>query len=336
MGQHPPAIPFAKGLVDLGGGVHAFLSGSTDFGLSNAGLVVSHDEALVIDTLYDVHHAQEFVDAIAAVTLRAPVRYVFNTHSDGDHIFGNQLFADDVEIVATAAAGELMTQDQADTTAAAFDESADPGSALHPLAPLAQPFDFHQVEVRGADSVFSGTKALHVGGLEIELHELGPAHTVGDAVAFLPEQRVLFAGDLLTRDIVKIVWSGSVENWITALERIRAFEAEIVVAGHGPVLRGGEIGAALDLGMQFWSYLHEQARGFFDKGVPSDEAAARITVDRYPDAALTLPTIVTAIYHDLDPDIAFKTVPETLEFMAAGIAQLAVKPTSVNPPESRH
>jgi glyoxylase-like metal-dependent hydrolase (beta-lactamase superfamily II) len=331
MGQHQLAAPFDKGLVDLGGGVHAFLSGSTDFGLSNAGLVVSNDEVLVIDTLYDLRHAGEFVDAIPAVSESAAVRYVFNTHSDGDHIFGNQLFPDEAEVVATAAAGELMTQDQADMTAAVFDESTHPDSPLHPLALLARPFDFHPVRLRRPDTVFSGTKSLRVGALEVELHELGPAHTVGDAIAFLPHQKVLFAGDLLTRDIVKIVWSGSVENWITALDRIQAFDAKVVVAGHGPVLRGDEIRAALDLGRAFWSYLHEQAHRFYDRGVPADEAAARINVDRYPDAALTLPTIVTAVYHDLDPDNAFKTVPQTLAFMAAEIARLAKgrEPTGV-------
>jgi len=194
---------------------------------------------LVIDTLYDLRHAQKFVD----------------------------------EIVATAAASAPMTQEQADPTALTFDESAHPDSALHPLAALGHPFDFHPVRVRRADTVFSGEGALRVGAVEVELHELGPAHTVGDAIAYLPEQKVLFAGDLRTRDIVKVVWSGSVENSITAPDRIRAFDAEAIVARHGPVLRGAEIKAALDLGTEFWSCLHDEAHRLFDRGVPADEAA---------------------------------------------------------------
>lgn len=328
MAPHPSSSGETKGLVDLGGGVAAFVSGSTDFGLSNAAVVVDGDESLVIDTLYDLGHAGEFRDAIAPLTATAPVRYVFNTHSDGDHIFGNQLFPPDAEVVATAAASALMTQDQADGTAAAFDESARPDSPLHPLAALGRPFDFHPVRVRPADTAFTGTHGLRVGALDVELHELGPAHTVGDAIAYLPHQKVLFAGDLLTRDIVKVVWSGSIENWLRALDTIQAFGAEVVVPGHGPVLRGGEIQTALDLGRGFWSYLYDQARTLFDAGVTADEAAARIDVDHYPEAALTLPTIVAAIYHDLDPGIAFKTVPETLHFMAAEIARLTGPPTA--------
>lgn len=107
-----------------------------------------------------------------------------------------------------------------------------------------------------------------MGKLDVELHELGPAHTVGDAVAFLPEHRVLFSGDLLTRGIVKVVWSGSIPNWIVALERIRAFGAKIVVPGHGPVLVDAEVDAAIDRGIAFWSDLHEQANRLYDQGVP--------------------------------------------------------------------
>ncbi len=323
-GLNESRYPFQKGLLDLGGGLYTFQSGSDAFGLSNAGLVTSKDETLVIDTLYDLTHAQEMVDSITPVTASAPVRYVFNTHSDGDHIFGNQLFPDDAEIVATEAASALMTQDQADLTASLFDDSQHPDSPLHPLAAmgLSQPFDFHPIVVRPADATFSGERSLRVGELDVELHELGPAHTVGDAIAFVPEHGVLFAGDLLTHNIVKIVWSGSIANWITALDRIRAFDAEVIVAGHGPVLSGDGINAALDRNREFWSYLHEEAYALFDRGIPVDEAAAHIDVNDYPDVVPTLPTIIAAIYHERDAEVPYQTLPETFASIATQITEL--------------
>lgn len=323
------SFDFEKGLLDLGGGARVFLSGSEAFGLANAGLVVGKGESMVIDTLYDIQHAQEMVDAIGAVTSGAPVRYIFNTHGDGDHIFGNQLFPDDAEVVVTEAASTQMTQEHADLTAALFDESQRPESVLHSVAALTQEFDIHPVRVRPADTTFHGQKEIVVGGVEVQLHELGPAHTVGDAIAYLPAQKVLFAGDLLTRDIVKVTWSGSIPNWITALDRIRAFGAETVVAGHGPVLTGEAITSAIDLATEFWSYVYEKALTFYDQGVPADEAAARIDVAKYPLAMVTLPILVTAVYHDCNPDIPYRDLAQAFESMAVQVTKMVTPPAEM-------
>ncbi|RUP31515.1 MAG: MBL fold metallo-hydrolase [Mycolicibacterium sp.] len=313
-------IPFEEGLFDLGGGAHVFLSGNEALGLANAGLVVSAGEALVVDTLYDVQHARVMCAYIDELTKAAPVRYVFNTHTDGDHFFGNQVFSADTEIITSEAASALMTQEHADLTTKLLNTDAKPGGPLQALAPLGQPFDFSEVRVRAADTTFNGEKALRVGKLDVELHELGPAHTVGDAVAYLPELGVLYAGDLLTSNPVAVTWSGSIPNWIAALERIRAFGARKVVAGHGPVLIGSEINAAIDRGIRFWSNLHTDATRLYDQGVPAAEAVARMDIQSYPEAAATLPIVVTAIYHERDPDIPYLDLTQAIESIAAQLA----------------
>lgn len=313
-------IPFQKGLFEVTGGAHAFLSGDEGFGLANAGLVVSAGESLVIDTLYDVQHAKAMRAEMDRLTADAPVRYVFNTHTDGDHFFGNQVFSADTEIITTEAASALMTQEHADLTARMLNRDTKPGAHLHALAPLARPFNFEEVQVRPADSTFSGEKALRVGNLDVELHELGPAHTVGDAIAYIPELGVLYAGDLLARNVIAVTWSGSIPKWITALECIRAFGARAVVAGHGPVLVGDEINAAIDRGIGFWSNLHTDAMTLYDRGVPVAEAVARMNIGDYPEAAVTLPIIVTAIYHERDPNIPYLDLAQSVEAMAAQLA----------------
>ncbi|MGL5445181.1 MAG: MBL fold metallo-hydrolase, partial [[Mycobacterium] stephanolepidis] len=186
---------------------------------------------------------------------------------------------------------------------------------------------FDEVRVRPADTTFSGQRALRVGKLDVELHELGPAHTVGDAIAFLPEHKVLFSGDLLTHAIVKVVWSGSIPNWIAALERIRTFGAKTVVPGHGPVLAGAEIDAAIDRGIAFWSDLHEQANRLYDLGTPVEDAAARMDVTKYPEAAVTLPIIIAAIYHECDPEIPFQSLTQALESISGQLAEAAAGPS---------
>lgn len=313
-------IPFEEGLFDLGGGAHVFLSGNEALGLANAGLVVSAGEALVIDTLYDVQHARAMCAQMDELTESAPVRYVFNTHTDGDHFFGNQVFSADTEIITTEAASALMTQERADLTTKLLNTDTQPGGPLQALAPLGRPFDFSEVRVRAADTTFNGEKALRVGKLDVELHELGPAHTVGDAIAYLPELGVLYAGDLLTHNPVAVTWSGSIPNWIRALERIRAFGARTVVAGHGPVLIGPEINAAIDRGIRFWSTLHTDATRLYDQGVPVAEAVARMDIQNYPEAAATLPIIVTAIYHERDPGIPYLDLTQAIESIAAQLA----------------
>ncbi|WP_418004144.1 MBL fold metallo-hydrolase [Mycobacterium sp. PDNC021] len=316
-------IPFEEGLFDLGGGAHVFLSGNEALGLANAGLVVSAGEALVIDTLYDVQHARAMCAQMDEHIATAPVRYVFNTHTDGDHFFGNQVFSADTEIITTEAASVLMTQEHADLTAKLLNTDTQPGGALQALAPLGRPFNFSEVQVRAADTTFNGEKALRVGKLDVELHELGPAHTVGDAIAYLPELGVLYAGDLLTHNVVAVTWSGSIPHWIKALERIRAFGARKVVAGHGPVLVGGEINAAIDRGIRFWSSLHTDATRLFDQGVPVAEAVARMNSESYPEAVATLPVIVTAIYHERDPNIPYLDLAQAIESIASQLTQHA-------------
>jgi hypothetical protein len=124
----------------------------------------------------------------------------------------------------------------------------------------------------------------------------------------------------LTHNPVAVTWSGSIPNWIKALERIRAFGARKVVAGHGPVLIGPEIDAAIDRGIGFWSNLHTDATRLYDQGVPVAEAVARMDIQNYPEAAATLPIIVTAIYHERDPDIAYLDLTQAIEAIASQLA----------------
>ncbi|HEY1961670.1 MAG TPA: MBL fold metallo-hydrolase, partial [Rhizomicrobium sp.] len=88
-----PPFPKARheaGVADFGNGCFAYLQPDGGWGLSNAGLVTSDGQALLIDTLFDLPHTREMLDAFGRAA-SAKIGTVFNTHQNGDHWFGNEL-----------------------------------------------------------------------------------------------------------------------------------------------------------------------------------------------------------------------------------------------------
>src|SRR5262244_2644557 len=86
--------PYTKGLRDLGRGAYAWLQPDGSWGWSNAGLVVDGGRALLVDTLFDLGLTREMLDAMrAAVPAAAHIDTLVNTHSNGDHTYGNALVA---------------------------------------------------------------------------------------------------------------------------------------------------------------------------------------------------------------------------------------------------
>ena len=98
-----------EGIARGGSGVFAWLQPNGEWGESNAGLVVGDGEALLVDTLWDPRLTRRMLDAMEEAA-GVPIRVVVNTHSDGDHVWGNQL-VNGARIVATDAAIELIKEE---------------------------------------------------------------------------------------------------------------------------------------------------------------------------------------------------------------------------------
>src|SRR5262247_1245848 len=106
--QAPGRFAYTKGLHEVANGSFAWLQPDGSWGWSNAGLVVDGGEALLVDTLFDLRLTQEMLDAMrAAVPAAERIGTLVNTHSNGDHTFGNALVGG-AEIVATRACAEEM------------------------------------------------------------------------------------------------------------------------------------------------------------------------------------------------------------------------------------
>ena len=274
-----PAFP--EGLYDLDSGIYAWLVPNGSWDESNAGLVVGDGASLLVDTLWDEVFTREMLDAIRPLTDIAPIRTVVNTHADGDHWWGNRLVAS-AEIITSKASYDEMLALRPDSLVLL----GRVGGLLSKLSLFGADkvgrwfrnmvTPYHHAEVKPAlpTQTFEGEWVLDVGGREVRLIQVGPAHTEGDLLVYVPDAKVLFSGDILFVGSTPVMWAGPVENWLAALDRILDMEAEVIVPGHGPVVDK----AAVQQVKEYWIYVTAEVRKRYDAGVPAQAAAFDIAL----------------------------------------------------------
>jgi cyclase len=246
--------------VEVADGVHAYEQPYGGWCVSNAGVVTGADGVVVVDTVATVARARGLRDAVAGLT-SAPVRTVVNTHHHGDHTFGNDAFGPGVTIVAHEQARAEM---------------AATGLALTGLWPQV---DWGDIQLTLPSLTFSDRLALHVGSRRLDVLHVGPAHTAGDAVVWLPEERVLFAGDVVLSGCTPFVLMGSVRGSLDALQVLRALEPVTIVGGHGPVGGAGLIATA----ERYLRWVQDLAAGAHAAGLTPLEAARSADLGEFAD-----------------------------------------------------
>ena len=270
-------MTYRKGMHEVANGVWAYLQPDGGWGWSNAGLITDDDQSLLIDTLFDLKLTAEMLDAMRRITPAANrIDSLVNTHANGDHWFGNSL-VEGAEIVASASAAAEMLELPPDRFAQLMKGAPDMGETGAFLARVFGAFDFDGIVAALPTRTFTGELALAVGDRRINVLEVGPAHTAGDVVVHLPDEGVVFTGDILFHGGHPIVWAGPVSNWIAACDRILALEPVVVVPGHGPL---AERAAVSDL-KGYFEYLTDETRLRFDAGMSAADAARDIDLGPY-------------------------------------------------------
>lgn len=270
----PPPVIADVEPEEIAPGVYVIPDGRVPL-VPNVGIVVGQRGSLVVDTGMGPRNGRRVLEKARAQTDKPLVLTI--THFHPEHGFGAQVFAEEARIVYNRA--------QKDELAA----KGAPYVDMFRTFGAAVAEQLEGVELVEPDEVYDDRTTLDLGGVDVELREFGLAHTRGDQVVFLPEQRLLFTGDLVeTRFFPIFPWfppddvdvNGS--RWIDVLGRLEALEPEIVVPGHG------EIGGP-ELIRDVRSYL-EDVRGRVRNAAGSGRSGEEVKATLEPQIRADYPT----------------------------------------------
>ena len=192
--------------------------------ISNAGFVVTPEGVVVFDALGSPPLARELIAAIRRIT-PAPIVRVVVSHYHADHIYGLQeLKAAGAEIWAQRLGREYLNSETAQQRLQASRKD---------LAPYIDA----STRLVAADRWLAGDEEFSLGGVRFRVLHAGPAHTPEDLILFVPDDAVLFAGDLAFRGRIPYVGTADSRSWIRSLDRLLALAPQALVPGHGPASR---------------------------------------------------------------------------------------------------
>jgi glyoxylase-like metal-dependent hydrolase (beta-lactamase superfamily II) len=227
----------------------------------NNGWIMFEDYVLVIDANFPAG-AKLIIGKIRALTDK-PIRFAFDTHHHGDHAYGNQIFVENggVPVAHTGVIEEMQRYE----TGYYGNKPGRWEAAAKDRA------DLRTTKLKPPSVLFSQDLIFDDGKHRVELMHLGVAHTHGDAVAWLPKERILFTGDMCVNGPYNFVGDGDVGQWVDTLDVARKLGAKIVCTGHGP----RSTAAVLDDQQAFFKALREQVGAVMTKASP-EQAKSKI------------------------------------------------------------
>jgi glyoxylase-like metal-dependent hydrolase (beta-lactamase superfamily II) len=250
----------ARRVTKLADGVYAiehkdFHDGSPS---GNTTVVIGDRQVLVVDSCYRPSFAREDIAQIRQWTSK-PVAYLLNTHFHNDHNNGNKTYMDafpaltiiaqeetkkDMDLIQPGNV-ERSPKELAATIAAFKQGKTKSGRALTPdeqkqvnefLPVLEEKLqDFKTLVYQPPTLTFHDTLDMDLGNRQVQVRHLGRGNTPGDAVAYLPKEKILVAGDLLVYPI-PYTYDGYPAEWIQTLQRMDQMDVQTIVPGHGPVM----------------------------------------------------------------------------------------------------
>ena len=185
---------------------------------ANGGMYIGDHEVLIIDAKMDQKSVEAIFTAVEGFTDK-PVKYLVNTHSDGDHVNGNEFFPKEVIIIAHENSREEFFHPGRDGSASRWNDKK-----LQRFIP---------------QLTFNDKMLLHLGGAPVELHYFGVGHTTGDIVLYFPEEKTAFIGDQVFFGRPQLIHSykggNSFEHVKTTEKLLASLEADYFCSGHSDI-----------------------------------------------------------------------------------------------------
>jgi len=290
--------------------------------VGNAAIIVNDNDVVLVDDHVSPAAASVLLDELKDITDK-PVRTVINTHFHFDHAHGNQIFGRDVAIIGHEVTREMLLggkslqmplyrgyvdglPGQIDNLRKriAAESDAAAKAKLQIQLEVLENNRASQAELKATppNVTLRTSMTLHRGDREIQIRFLGRAHTAGDVVVFLPKEKIVITGDMLTTALSNMS-DAFVNEWPATLDEVKKLDFTTVLPGHGDAFTDR---AKIDY---FQAYLRDvwtEVSRLKQQGVPAEDAAKRADLTKHKDHFPTIqgpgvpPIAATRIYEVID------------------------------------
>lgn len=254
---HAPARLGPPRVEEVSDGIYAYIQPDGTWWINNAGFLVGASRVAAVDACSTEARTRALLAAIGATAHGRPVRTLVNTHHHGDHTHGNYLFGDATIVAHERCRAEILAE-------------GPPGTSKLVASGTWTDVEWGEITAAPPFLTYTDRVSLYVDELRCEVAHVGtPAHSTNDSIVWIPERRVLFAGDLLFNGGTPFLLAGSVAGALVAVSALKELDAETIVPGHGPVC-GPEV---IDQVLAYLTFVMGLARAGTAAGIPPLEAA---------------------------------------------------------------
>jgi glyoxylase-like metal-dependent hydrolase (beta-lactamase superfamily II) len=293
----PGSLPAHRFEKVAEGVYYSTATGSVTIG-SNSVVIVNDADVMIVDPGITAAAATTMIADVKTLTSK-PIKYVVDTHYHYDHAFGNQVFGPDVTIIGHDTTrrrlngpGSLKERTYLTNGVGAIanrftvlkrqiSEATDQKerAILERQLAIHQQYADEQPKLRPTppNATLSRDMTLVRGSREIQIRYLGRAHTDGDIVVFLPKERMIATGDMIT-SALSYTGDAFVEEWPATLDGVMALDFDTVLPGHGNVFKGNDHIRNLQA---YWRDFYQQAMALRKQGLSPEEAAKKMDLTRH-------------------------------------------------------